>query len=473
MKSGRHDLLVALLAAGLSTTPACGNKTAPPKPKSTSKATAPAATTADPLPTLADLRGALEIRNTSASLAALERLLAAGASLDLLRDAILAASAELAAPPIEVEVRAALWRLERKVAPARRLEALLHLAARHRRTLTAFGKAKAPAKPDVALRRLDEQGLQEALDRAIDKGDAVGVSAALRVTLEEDGQEALGNALVRVLTVDDGHDGERTAAAMAAFRLLDTRGYQDHGATLDQIAAWTTPAPEPARARAKTLRLLAREVNEAFERGVPEASRRELVRKTALEKGGGSTLVELLRSSLAEAIAPSSLWDGLILAAVDRNEPDGRALRLMHALRMLGERSPAPSMRALCLLAAAERFPAAGPTAAVNAAGAATSTGDAAADSAAGDAAKAPDEGAIRLAWLERDAGDGGALVGTVALLEAAAMADPEVQERSRVRQALMARLRPPPATAKMLAEREAHLALIARLRAPKQGPGH
>lgn len=470
MESGRHDWIAAALVAGLLLTPVlsttgCGRETATRKAAPAEKATAAVAPAADPLPTLADLRAALEIRNGAASLAALERLLAAGASHDLLRDAILAAGAELGAPPMEVEVRAALWRLERKVAPNRRLEALLHLVARHGRALAAYGKAMGPATPDVALRRLDEQGLQEALDRAIDKGDAVGVSAALRVTLEEDGQEALGNALVRVLTIDDGRGGERTAAAMAAFRLLDTRGYKDHAATLDQIAAWTTPAPEAARARAKTLRLLAREVNEAFERGVPEASRRDLVRSEALQKGGGSTLVELFRASLAEAIAPSSLWDGLVLAAVDRGEADARTLRMVHALRLLGERSPAPSMRALCLLAAAERFPTPVPVEPKIAGSEPVGTGTAATATAADEPAPATGEAAIRAAWLERDAGDGAALVGAVALLEAAAMADPEVRENSRIRTELMTHLRPPSTSLTPLPERAAHLAMIARLR--------
>ncbi|MEY3013490.1 MAG: hypothetical protein RIT45_2225, partial [Pseudomonadota bacterium] len=331
-RSSRRRLAATFAALAL-TGVGCGKSAPVPKPAAPKPDVAAAEPERTPLPTAADLRAALERPTDAEALAALETLLARGATHDLLREAVLSAHAALAAPALETEALAALWRVERSLPPSRRLEALLHGVARYRRALAAHGRAVAPAKPDVALRQLDESGLQDAIDRAIDAGDAVGVSAGLRVTLEEDGQEAIGNALVRVLVLDDGVGGARTAGAVAALRLLEARGYRDAAQLLDHLAAWTTPAPPAARARAKVLRQLAREVPEGFERGVHEPSVRDAVRSAATTGGGGEALVQRVRAALAEAVAPTSLWDGLALAAADRAEPDARTLRMVHALR--------------------------------------------------------------------------------------------------------------------------------------------
>ena len=96
-------------------------------------------------PSQAVLVAAVDQVDTDASLQALEALLRAGASLDDLRRAIVVAHGRLGAPPMQTELQAALWRLERAMPPGRQLEALLQMAARHRQALRQFGHAPAAA----------------------------------------------------------------------------------------------------------------------------------------------------------------------------------------------------------------------------------------------------------------------------------------------------------------------------------------
>lgn len=392
----------------------CGKEPANQPSTTGAKPPAAAAAKADGVkPTLAALVAAVDQTDTAASLRALGTLLRAGASHDDLRTAILVAHGRLAAPPLETELQAALWRVERAMPPGRRLEALLHMAARHRQALRRYGHAATAAAAPVALRSLDKDGLQERVDLALRAGDRAMVSATLRVTIEEDGQEQLSDALIRVACADDGAGGQASIGVVAGLRLLEASVYAQPSALVDRLGQMPPGGAASQPERLGALRMLARSLPGRFADGAaapisPAATaslRAAAARLAGRGANAGDNLVEAVRVALSEGAPAGSLWDGLLLGAADlhaRGETEGLSLRLVHALRMGGERAPSSTVRALAIFSAAQRLGDAWgrvqvPMGAVPTPGAATTT------VAAVEVQPEPDLGAVRLRLIERD----------------------------------------------------------------------
>lgn len=444
--------------------------------------------------TLAELIAAIDQPDRAQSFAALTSLLDRGASHDDLFVALAVAHDAVDSPAEETEVFTAMWRLERAISPSRRLEMLLHLAARHRRALRAYKRAGPVAKPDVKLRAYDKEGLQRYLDEHFAAGDHAGVSAALRVTMEEDGNEAISDALARIACADDGQGGLGTAAAIAGLRLLEARNYREAGRLLDRMTRWLPGGPAARPEAWKAIMDRARALPETFERGAPDDADRERIRALAAT-ATGAELSDAVHDALLKAASSLTLWDGLGLGAHDRlradaaggAEPDGRSLRMVHALRLLGERAPAPAMRAACLLSAAERLGRPTRAGAVDASENATATAattlkpdTAAPDTAApalwpeaqpAVAAKPKPKpspmaliDALRLRLVEIDARPAAPTLIAVARIEAISMLAPEATDD------VLAALALPPASSPAAPERAANLEFVAKLRANAAG---
>lgn len=462
--------LVALAAAS------CGKeRAAPAAAKSDATGTAHTGPATAPKPTLAALVAAVDQTDTTASLQVLGALLRAGASHDDLRTAILVAHGSLAAPPVETELQAALWRLERSMPPGRRLEALLHMAARHREALRRYGHATKAAAPPVALRSLDKDGLQERVDVALRAGDRAMVSATLRVTIEEDGQEQLSDALIRVACAEDGARGQASVGVVAGLRLLEASLYAQPGVLVDRLGGMSPGGAVAEPGRAAALRTLARSLPGRFADGaaapISPAATAALRGAAAKLAGRGATagdaLVEAVRIALSEGAPAGSLWDGLVLGAADlhaQGEADGLSLRLVHALRMGGERAPSSTVRAMAIFSAAQRLgdawgqlqpaPPAAPAAA-------TATG------AEVEVQREPDLDAVRVRLIESNL-PAAQLALAVAQIEAGAMV--AADWRPDVWEPLVGLLAAPPTRWPAALDRDANLALIAALRAKPTG---